>query len=163
MLTKLDELSVVLGTIDGLGDGGCGLVASIVGQKIEPYVTDLRVVILSDGDRRLDEARADAVFNGAESTDPLALIDIGRLRLTHMMLEFRVDGDWYYYDATIGLQTNIFDVYAEYDFRYDDVGQVCINEATAWANDPRVWNTEFDRSKINDIQFWTDTMMEQAA
>ena len=145
LLNQLDQAAVVLSTtIDKIEQGGCCIIAAIIGRQIKPVVDDIRILVLSTTNVTLEYARDAAEY----SDNVLHLQEYGGLWITHMVLEFEVDGVTTLFDTNTGVCSGLDTILEHYSWNMDVVGEISLDEAEVWADNKYAWNDNFDRDNI---------------
>lgn len=145
---KLEQTAAALtAVVDHINVGGCCVVATIVGNIIESQVNDAKVLVLSTRNTTVESAgvNLECDYEGNYSVDEL---QANGLWVTHMLLEFELDGITTYFDTDLGVFEHYNAVYDQYGWDCDVVGEVSLQEATSWAAEPEAWNDAFDRDTI---------------
>ena len=145
LLNQLDQAAAVLSTtVENIEAGGCCVIASIVGNQIKDKVDNIRALVLSTTAVTLDHAKERA----DDDTNVSHLQDHGGLWISHVVIEFEVDGVTTYFDTNTGVCSGIDTILTHYDWGMDVIGEISLDEAECWADTPEAWNNKFDRDDI---------------
>ena len=162
---KVKQIHCVLSDIEqyysNVNCGGCGVIASLVGQILST-ITDVRIVVgawdcnVKKQALSFLEIKQEFMANLISNPSIQDWESLG-VSFNHVWVEFLWDGEWYSMDTeNIKQGTNKFhtrwDAYKEY---------LSLEDITQLSNNTDGWNWMFDRNQIPAIKHDLETKLKQ--